>query len=366
MMLLPILIDLSLLTKAVMSHMERNSVYCLLCNKPQQSIATHLKRVCMKNNTPEEREQEASRAITSQKIFAREGRVWDFSELEEYCKDAASCVNLCHRLQSRGFIVTNTPQICLTIQPTQRSQKKDVLAVAKKEIDYIQQRIVSGDYIPNTAATTFRHYCEAILLLEHRLTGNAVMELCVQDWIDRKPVADGVCIQLSSTAQCKSFTLTKEEEGLFECYFNNIRPVSLEQQSVNKDDKSKFFLGEGGVPLSNPASDLQRLKAKYLPLESEDAVAASASQSEALKGQPTPGQASASLPTAPASMQDWDAFCKTFPVTLNGDPPSKKQSIQAGFPHYRPYYHKWRDLQLGQRTQYILRNSTHLKQPEYR
>lgn len=62
---------------------------------------------------------------------------------------------------------------------------------------------------------------------------------------------------------------------------------------------------------------------------------------------------SASLPTAPASMQDWDAFCRTFPVTLNGDPPSKEQCIKAGFPHYRPYYHKWRDLQLRQRTQYI-------------
>ncbi|XP_026157011.1 uncharacterized protein LOC113127041 isoform X2 [Mastacembelus armatus] len=338
--------------------MEHQTVYCLLCNTPQQSIATHLWRVCMKDQSPEEREQEAYRAVTSQKIFATEGRLWDFTELLQYCADITACINLSHRLQSRGFIVINTPPDCPAVQPTPRFQKADVLILAHKDVLYIQQKIVSGKDVPRTAATTFRQYCEAVLLLDHKLSGLDVTGLSVDDWIARQPVAEGVSIQLSSTARQQTFTLNKQEEGLFECYFQSIRPISLQHRQ--KDDKGKFFLGDAGVPLSNPASDLRRLRAKYFPRSSEEASAAAApaSASDTQRGQPTPGQASASLETEPASsMQDWDMFCGMFPVTLNGGPPSKEQCIQAGFTQYRPYYHRWRDLQLQQRTQYILRQS---------
>uniref|UniRef100_A0A3P9B687 HTH CENPB-type domain-containing protein n=1 Tax=Maylandia zebra TaxID=106582 RepID=A0A3P9B687_9CICH len=39
--------------------------------------------------------------------------------LQEFCKDATSCTKLCSRLQSRGFIITDTPQTF----PTQRSDE---------------------------------------------------------------------------------------------------------------------------------------------------------------------------------------------------------------------------------------------------
>lgn len=102
------------------NKMERNIVYCLLCKKPQQSIRTHLSRVCLKDCTPQECEEEASRAIASQKLFSNEGRVWNFSELQEYCKDEESCIKLCTRLQTRGFIITNSPQAFSTVVPTAR------------------------------------------------------------------------------------------------------------------------------------------------------------------------------------------------------------------------------------------------------
>lgn len=101
------------------NNMDRNIVYCLLCNKPQLSIWNHLSRVCLKDGTAQEREQEASRAKASQKLFSREGRLWSVSELQEFCKDATSCTKLCSRLQSRGFIITDTPQTF----PTQRSDE---------------------------------------------------------------------------------------------------------------------------------------------------------------------------------------------------------------------------------------------------
>lgn len=53
-------------------------------------------------------------------------------------------------------------------------------------------------------------------------------------------------------------------------------------------------------------------------------------------------------------LREWDAFQQTFPVTLNGEPPSKRRCVQAGFPHYRAHYHRWRELQLKQRVQHIL------------
>lgn len=60
-----------------------------------------------------------------------------------------------------------------------RSDKKEILAVAKKDIEYFHARLSGGDCIPTFAMTTFRQYRKAILILQHGLTANAVQELCV-------------------------------------------------------------------------------------------------------------------------------------------------------------------------------------------
>ncbi|XP_039454377.1 uncharacterized protein LOC120433003 [Oreochromis aureus] len=267
--------------------METNFVYCLLCKKPQNCIQTHLRKVCLKDCTPQEREEEASRAIDSQKLFGNEGRVWNFTELQEYCKDEEACIKLCTRLQSRGFLITNSPQACPTVVPTARPDKKKILAVAMKDIDYFHARLSGGDSIPTFAMTTFRQYCEAILILQHGLTANAVQQLSVEEWMARKAVTDGA--ELSSTAFSGNLMITSQEEQLLDCYFRNIRAVSLQNQVAGSDDRGKFFLGECGVPLSNPSLDVKRLRARYLSTEPEDAMAESASSS--VGGLQTPGQA---------------------------------------------------------------------------
>ncbi|XP_025760659.1 uncharacterized protein LOC102083117 [Oreochromis niloticus] len=331
--------------------METNFVYCLLCKKPQNCIQTHLRKVCLKDCTPQEREEEASRAIDSQKLFGNEGRVWNFTELQEYCKDEEACIKLCTRLQSRGFLITNSPQACPTVVPTARPDKKKILAVAMKDIDYFHARLSGGDSIPTFAMTTFRQYCEAILILQHGLTANAVQQLSVEEWMARKAVTDGA--ELSSTAFSGNLMITSQEEQLLDCYFRNIRAVSLQNQVAGSDDRGKFFLGECGVPLSNPSLDVKRLRARYLSTEPEDAMAESASSS--VGGLQTPGQASTSSTHRP--LQEWDAFLQAFPVTLNGEPPSKRQCVQAGFPQHRHHYKKWRDIQLKKRVGYILGQS---------
>lgn len=60
-----------------------------------------------------------------------------------------------------------------------RPDKKKILAVAMKDIDYFHARLSGGDSIPTFAMTTFRQYCEAILILQHGLTANAVQQLSV-------------------------------------------------------------------------------------------------------------------------------------------------------------------------------------------
>lgn len=61
-----------------------------------------------------------------------------------------------------------------------------------------------------------------------------------------------------------------------------------------------------------------------------------------------------SISTKRLPLREWDAFQRTFPVTLKGEPPSKRRCVQAGFPNYRAHYHRWRELQLKQRVQHIL------------
>ncbi|XP_028253208.1 uncharacterized protein LOC114428908 [Parambassis ranga] len=337
--------------------MERHPVFCLLCNTRQMAIHSHLKVVCMKGSSPEEIKTEAARATASQKAFAKDGRLWDFSELQGYCKDEESCIRLCNRLQSRGFLVTNAPQACQTDQPASRSTTEDVLAFAKKDVGYIHQKIVKGEFVSHTAGTTLRYYCEAILLLEHKLPRMAVMELCVQDWVNRRHIANGVTVELSSTHRPETFTLTKEQEEIFESYFRSIRPLFI-HKSGQRNDMGKFFVTESGAPLSNPSSDLKRLKLKYLPLDQEEARAATSPQA----GQSTEEQASAMPQSAHKTpLLDWDAFRQQFPVTLTDEPPSKKRISEAGFPVSRKLSHRWRYRQRQERIKYVLTRSTNRK-----
>lgn len=55
-----------------------------------------------------------------------------------------------------------------------------------------------------------------------------------------------------------------------------------------------------------------------------------------------------------ASRKDFSAFLARFPVLLEGQPPTKRQRVDSGFPEDRVFYDKWRAAQYTQREEYLL------------
>ncbi|KAL0185435.1 hypothetical protein M9458_021132, partial [Cirrhinus mrigala] len=55
-----------------------------------------------------------------------------------------------------------------------------------------------------------------------------------------------------------------------------------------------------------------------------------------------------------ASRKDFSAFVARFPVSLEGQPPTKKQRLDSGFPEDRVFYDRWRAAQYTKREKYLL------------
>ncbi|KAJ4918929.1 hypothetical protein JOQ06_022200 [Pogonophryne albipinna] len=170
----------------------------------------------------------------------------------------------------------------------------------------------------------------------------------MHNWLPRTPGTDGTTIRLtSSKAAGNTFTLSQQE------------------------DEGRFFVDCGGNPLTNLYSDLQRLRKKYLPQEPGAAVDETRLLRYALHlhrtGQQSGGPLSTAsdarslcpshvgLPTPPGSLgKQWDRFLEAFPVSLHSAPQSKRLCVGAGFTAHRPLYQKWRNVQILERSSYIL------------
>ncbi|KAI4800293.1 hypothetical protein KUCAC02_013338 [Chaenocephalus aceratus] len=155
----------------------------------------------------------------------------------------------------------------------------------------------------------YRSYCVTALLIRHKLSKEAVVEFQVHDWLHRTTGNDGTTIRLtSSKAAGHTFTLSQQEDELLECYFCHV-----------------FATRTWGCVDETPASS------------------------------ESPSTGPASLPTPPVTVGiQWDRFLEAFPVSLHSVAPSKRLCVGAGFTAYRPLYRKWRNVQLLERTSYIL------------
>ncbi|KAI4800289.1 hypothetical protein KUCAC02_013334 [Chaenocephalus aceratus] len=224
------------------------------------------------------------------------------------------------------------------------------VCVAEDKVGYIKSRLVSGQIVPRSDLTAYRSYCVTALLIRHKLSKEAVVEFQVHDWLHRTTGNDGTTIRLtSSKAAGHTFTLSQQEDE-----------VGLKPTKGLTSGQGRFFVDCGGNPLTNIYSDLQRLRKKYLPQEPGAVVDETPSSSE------SPSTGPASLPTPPVTVGiQWDRFLEAFPVSLHSVAPSKRLCVGAGFTAYRPLYRKWRNVQLLERTSYILSQAMgrHATQP---
>ncbi|KAK9972711.1 hypothetical protein ABG768_025998 [Culter alburnus] len=111
------------------SKSDRRIVHCLLCEKPQEMLTTHLSRVCMKNSTPEERLEEANRAKESTKAWTREARNWDYKEMVKRYPHRPSRLALLEELRQRKFFVANAPNQA-DLEPEEPSSSTAVVPTA--------------------------------------------------------------------------------------------------------------------------------------------------------------------------------------------------------------------------------------------
>ncbi|XP_035851662.1 uncharacterized protein LOC118493916 [Sander lucioperca] len=225
---------------------------------------------------------------------------------------------------------------CVTHVTDFRSKKNDVLEAARADIKCLQAMMSAGQSPPSTDITSFRRYCQAMLILRHRLPANAMAEFQVHEWLERKLVGEGAIIQFAGPgAAGRAVTLSKGEESMLDCYFSHARSLSLQNQAPGKSDQGRFFLGTDGAPVTNLGSHLIRQREKYSPQEPREMAAAApapfpgrhlpaacASVSDSLQGQPP---ASSAIPPMQAGsiVRHWDAFRSAFPVTVHAELPSR-------------------------------------------
>ncbi|KAA0712514.1 N-lysine methyltransferase KMT5A [Triplophysa tibetana] len=347
---------------------DRRIITCLQCFKPQEVLPNHLLRVCMKGQTDEERKAEVDRAKTSMKAWTLRGRTWDYNAMVKRYPDEASRQALLEELRERHFLILNDPKDAQaesshrppdaakhaqsTLEDCQR-----VLRASQEDMFGIHRKLMDQQHVEEEQRTMFRYFCEAILVLIYFQRPEAVRAFTASDWINKTNVDGRIHMELQSTKQSATLSLTEEDSAMLETYFTKIRPECL-QESV--DDQGRFFLSKQGLPVVNVTSDLRRLHEQYdLP---------SFSSQQARRAQSTMPCSSSDEPAnerrvrkqkrgrgaADQADRDFGAFLLQFPATASSSPPTKKKRTAAGFPPDRVFYDRWRAVQLAKREEHLL------------
>uniref|UniRef100_A0A8C1S358 Si:dkey-23a23.2 n=1 Tax=Cyprinus carpio TaxID=7962 RepID=A0A8C1S358_CYPCA len=278
-----------------------------------------------------------------------------------------------------------------------------ILREAKPDFLWIHENLLMGKKVSNTEKTLYRYYCEALLVFRHMQLPGAVEGLTDADWVER--IAQGgrvvIGVRKEKTASMQ-IALTQDEEACFQLYYKEIRPKNI---GLKKFCQS-FFTSTSGNTVHSVSQDMNRLHEMYkltpirsydvrrafenaaekLPAHQHEAVIHYLAHSASADRRPQPqdivdaallldflkGTSSdddtslAELSTAGtkeryASRKDFSAFLDRFPVLLEGQPPTKRQRVDSGFPEDRVFYDKWRAAQYTQREEYLLSQFTHCK-----
>lgn len=120
-----------------------------------------------------------------------------------------------------------------------------VLRKAKKDMLSVYGRLLEGDHVASEEKTTFRYYCEAILILGHFQRPGAVEGITTTEWESRKNDV---------------FALTMEEAAMLDAYYTWIRPDSIRP---DVDHSNRLFVSTSGTKIRSATNDLSRLHQHY-------------------------------------------------------------------------------------------------------
>ncbi|KAI4800258.1 hypothetical protein KUCAC02_013387 [Chaenocephalus aceratus] len=277
----------------------------------------------------------------------------------------------------------------------------------KRFLDIYNRMAISKIVVSPTEKTWYRYYCEAVMMLRHFQRPGAVEGMTVREWVNRK-LTDGRYLigiknHKTGATHVATIALTLEEEAWYQGYYECIRPEFV------RGECDCFFLSARGTQITSGSSDLLRLHescgidhggctsgqvrraadtlvASSFTETQKQNVAAYMCRSDLMADthyrRPGPSTIVATavlldtlpgftperhLPTetdSPGSCmsgKEFSDFQQTFPVSRDGQPPTKKQRVEAGFPENRVYYDRWRKGQYADRQEHLLSYFTYRK-----
>ncbi|KAI7796801.1 hypothetical protein IRJ41_006715 [Triplophysa rosa] len=370
----------------------------------------------MKKSTPEERAPEVQKARASNRDWIRSNRTWDYKQLCELLSDRRSRITMVKELLRRGFFIKNQPQESdVTLDPddnsattapatttmtttaaaarsatssTREADYSSILRVAEPDFLRINGNLQNGLALSNTEKTMYRYYCEALLVFCHMQRPQAVENLTDAEWVKRIQHGGRVVTGTSSM----QIALTLDEEAWFQMYYKQIRPDSIRHGKFSRG----FFLSSSGEAVHSVSQDMNHFHelyklstsksqdvrravetaAKNLTADQQKAIriylACGTADSKMLqphkivdtavlldslsgKSEETSAAATSDVIMGQHTFQkDFSAFVARFPVSLEGQPPCKKQRVDSGYPEDATFYLKWRASQYAKRLEYLM------------
>ncbi|XP_062305981.1 uncharacterized protein LOC134010129 [Osmerus eperlanus] len=138
---------------------------------------------------------------------------------------------------------------------------QDILKVAKADFLKIFKKLMDESDVSEVEKTSFRYYCEAVMVLRHFQLPGAVEGMTVTEWKSRKHVGSravfGIHHHRTTAQPIVTIALALEEEAWLQAYYEEIRPGYL------KDSCNKFFISSNGKPVHRVTNDVSRLHESY-------------------------------------------------------------------------------------------------------
>ncbi|XP_073803755.1 uncharacterized protein isoform X2 [Danio rerio] len=145
---------------------------------------------------------------------------------------------------------------------------KDCLVVLEAAFKYFQAMIckmqgpgaITGDCLTKNEWLLVLYYLEAVIMLKLVQRPGVVTHMTVEDWEGRSRIENGVCVAVKE----HKVPLSHEQELWFDLYFNEVRPVMLQENRTGDDVAAdSFFVSSSGRSIYDPSNDLKRLHDKY-------------------------------------------------------------------------------------------------------